>query len=88
MTLTIPTHIIWQDVPGDLAVFDAQTETYHALNGSAAVIWREIASGADPATAADRLAEHYDAPPAKVAADVAAFVTDALAKGLLVRAPA
>jgi len=87
MTLTIPAHIFWQDVPGELAVFDSENESYHALNGSAAAIWREIAGGADEATAAARLAETYGAPRVEIDEDVAAFVADALAKGLLVREP-
>ena len=74
---------MWQDVPGELALFDARTETYSALNGSAAAIWREIASGADVETMVDRLARAHDVPVAVMADDVAAFVADALAKGLL-----
>lgn len=88
MTLIIPAHIVWQNVPGDLALFDTETGSYYALNGSAAAIWREIAGGADAETAASRLAERYNAPRPEVSADVAAFVADALAKGLLVREPA
>ena len=43
MTYRIPDHIVWQDVPGELALFDARDQTYSALNGSAAAIWREVA---------------------------------------------
>ena len=88
MIYRIPSEIVWQDVPGELALFDARSETYSALNGSAAAIWREIASGADVDTIVDRLATAYDVPPAAMADDVAAFVTDALAKGLLAPAAA
>ena len=88
MTLFIPAHIVWQDVPGDLALFDTETGNYYALNGSAADIWREIAAGADADTAAARLAEAYGARQSDVRADVADFVADALDKGVLVAAPA
>lgn len=88
MTLSISAHIVWQDVPGDLALFDTKTGSYYALNGSAADIWREIAAGADEDTAADRLAEAYGAPRSEVRSDIAEFVADALDRGMLVTAPA
>lgn len=88
MPVIIPDHIVWQDVPGDLALFDSETGIYHALNGSAAAIWREIAAGADSETAVDRLSEKFGAPRAEIATDVAAFVADALAKGILMHQPA
>ena len=88
MTVTTAPHIVWQDVPGDLALFDLNSGTYHALNGSAAAIWREIAAGADADGVIDRLAERYGAARADIAADVAAFIADALARGLLIQAAA
>lgn len=84
MTFHIPDHIVWQDVPGELALFDARDQTYSALNGSAAAIWREVARGADQDTIAATLAARYDVPADAMSADVAAFIADALAKGLLV----
>lgn len=88
MTLAIPDHIVWQNVVGDLVVFDAQEGTYHALNGSAAAIWREISAGKGEGTIAAALAEACGAALADVTRDVGAFVADAVAKGLLVRTPA
>lgn len=87
MTLRIPDHIVWQDVPGDLALFDTQRGVYHALNGSAAAIWRVLAAGIDPATIAHRLAEQHAAPLEAIASDVAAFLADARANALLVDQP-
>ena len=84
MIVRIPDHIVWQDVPGELALFDARDQTYSALNGSAAAIWREIARGADEQAIVDTLAAAYGAPHAAITSDVAEFIADALAKGLLV----
>ena len=83
MNFHIPPHIIWQDVPGELALFDAHNQTYSALNGSAAAIWREIGRGSGQAEIVSALASAYGAPREELAADVAAFIADALDKGLL-----
>jgi hypothetical protein len=84
MTYRIPDHIVWQDVPGELALFDARDQTYSALNGSAAAIWREVARGVDQDTIVRTLAAQYDLPDHAIAADVTAFLTDAVGRGLLV----
>lgn len=84
MTYLIPEHIVWQDVPGELALFDARDQTYSALNGSAAAIWREVARGADIDAIVRTLAAQYDVPDQAIAADVTDFLTDAITRGLLV----
>ena len=84
MTYLIPEHIVWQDVPGELALFDARDQTYSALNGRAAAIWREVARGGDADTIVRTLAERYDVPDHAIAPDVTAFLTDAITRGLLV----
>jgi hypothetical protein len=85
--LTIPDHISWQNVEHELALFDLRDGSYHALNGSAAAIWRGIAAGKAPEAIADELAALHAADAATVARDLRAFVEAALAKGLLVEAP-
>lgn len=81
--LFIPDHIVWQDVPGELALFDAHAGTYHALNASAAAIWRALAAGLSEAEATRMLAEHHMTSRHEMAEAVAAFVRDAKALGLV-----
>lgn len=82
--LKVAPHISWTPVEGELALFDTRDGSYHALNASAAEIWRGLAAGTPPADLAARLAARYGAPEDEVVSGVASFVEDALARGLLV----
>lgn len=86
--LRIAPHISWNNVEGELALFDSRSGAYHALNGSGAAIWRAIAAGMNEDEAIAALSATHDAPPEAIAADVRAFVADALARELLIEAPA
>ncbi|MEZ0243750.1 MAG: PqqD family protein [Sphingomonas sp.] len=86
--LSIAPYISWNPVEGELALFDSRTGTYHALNGSGAAIWRAIASGKSEVETTDQLAAEHGAARETVAADVRAFIADALSLGLLVEGPA
>jgi hypothetical protein len=81
--LSIPDHIVWQNVEGELALFDRRDDSYHALNGSAATIWRLVAEGMSPLAIVDALAAGYAAPRATIAQGVDSFIADAVQKGLL-----
>jgi len=85
MMLTIPTYIAWQDVDGELALFDERDERYHLLNGTAAAIWRGIAAGADRAALIDQLAAGFGVKPEAIVADVDSFIGAALTQGLLLK---
>jgi Coenzyme PQQ synthesis protein D (PqqD) len=75
--------IAWNNVEGELALFDSRNGAYHALNGTGAAIWRAIADGLDPAEIAGSLAAAYDAPRDAIESEIAAFIGMASAKGLL-----
>jgi hypothetical protein len=83
VTLSIPDHISWQNVPGELALFDVRDGRYHALNGTAAEIWRAIAAGYDmPVIVAELRARHV-APAGEIEQAVVDFIATARDKGLL-----
>jgi hypothetical protein len=82
--LIIPAYIVWNNFEGELALFDTRDGAYHALNRTAASIWRAIAAGNEVSQIAEILAAAAGAPHDLVAEDVNAFVADARAKGLLV----
>ena len=83
MTLSIPDHVSWQNVPGELALFDVRDGRYHVLNGTAADIWRGIASGEDEPAIVAALSARHAAPEGEIAQAVAAFITTARNKELL-----
>jgi len=56
------------------------------LEGSAALIWTEIVRGGTVAEVTGRVAVRVERPPDEIAPDVAAFVEELLAQGLLVPA--
>ncbi|MEO8373915.1 MAG: PqqD family protein [Sphingomonas bacterium] len=88
MMLTIPTYITWQDVDGELALFDERDDRYHLLNGTAAAIWRGIAAGADRNLLIDRIAAGFRVQAEDIVADIDAFIEAASAQGLLLRSDA
>jgi PqqD family protein of HPr-rel-A system len=73
----------WNDAGRELVIFDSVSGSYHALNGSAAAIWRALGEGRSAAAIADLLAARFDADRDVIAADVAAFLSSALAAGLI-----
>jgi len=83
VTLSIADHISWQNVPGELALFDVRDGRYHALNGTAAEIWRAIAAGQSPAEIAAALRARHEAPAGEIEQAVEAFIAAARDKGLL-----
>jgi hypothetical protein len=85
MMLTIPTYITWQDVDGELALFDERDDRYHLLNGTAAMIWRGIAVGADRAALIDQIAAGFHVQAEEIVADIDAFIGAAVEQGLLLR---
>jgi PqqD family protein of HPr-rel-A system len=80
----IAPHISWHPVEGELALFDTRDGSYHALNSSAAEIWRGLADGVPAPELATSLAAAHRVSVDEVAGSIADFIKAALAKGLLV----
>jgi len=83
VTLSIPDHVSWQNVPGELALFDVRDGRYHALNGTAAEIWRAIAAGQSAPEIVTALRDRHDAPDGEIERAVDEFIAAARGKGLL-----
>jgi len=81
--IRIEPHVVWQDVPGELVLYDQHGNAYHALDRIGSDIWRLLASGGDVDAAVADLAQRYDAPAERIEADVVQFVAEARGKGLL-----
>jgi PqqD family protein of HPr-rel-A system len=74
----------WTDAGGELVIFDCLSGSYHALNGPASAIWRTLNEGRSADLIVEVLAGRFDADRNAIAADVAAFLSRALAGGLIV----
>ena len=85
MMPTIPPYITWQDVDGELALFDERDDRYHVLNDTAAAIWRGIAAGMEKTGLIDQIAAGFQVGPGEIIADIDAFIGAATAQGLLLR---
>ena len=77
------TTVSWTDAGGELVIFDRVRGTYHALNGPASAIWRTLGDGRSADVIVELLVGRFDADRHTVAADVAAFLSNALAGGLI-----
>lgn len=71
------------DMDGELVMMGLEQGEYYALRGSAASLWQHLA---EPRTVDDLcglLAQEYDVAAIDCRADVAAFLADALGRGLV-----
>jgi PqqD family protein of HPr-rel-A system len=73
----------WTDAGAELVIFDRVRGSYHALNRPASAIWRALGDGRSADVIVELLAERFEADRDAIAADVAAFLSTALAGGLI-----
>jgi hypothetical protein len=64
-------------------LFETRSEKVFTLNGTAAAIVREAASGSDEGEIARRLRERYDGPAGTIDSEVRALIGELRGKGLL-----
>lgn len=74
-----------RELNGEILLLDLRTSHYFGLTGTGARVWQLIEAGHDIDAAADILAREYAADPLVIQDEVAAFVQDLVARGLLVR---
>jgi hypothetical protein len=73
----------WREVDGEVIALEHERSVYLAANRSAAILWRALNEGATEERLADLLVETYDLPAERAKADVAAFLADLSARGLI-----
>lgn len=76
-------HVVWNDVEGELILFDSRDGCYHALNEVGSHIWREIAHGRPLPHIINDLCGRYDGDETAIRNGVRVFLSSARAKGLL-----
>jgi hypothetical protein len=75
--------VSWTDAGGELVLFDRTRGSYHALNLSGSAIWRALGDGRSVGAIIDLLNARFET---DTSADVAAFLSAALAAGLIAEA--
>ena len=75
--------LFWRESGDDVVVLDSETSEYVAASGSAALLWKRLAEGATREDLETTLTERYGIAPDVAARDVADFVEQLSARGLL-----
>jgi hypothetical protein len=76
--------VLVRPVGQESVLLDLASETYLGLDPVASRIWELLSPGATPESVLAPLLEEFEVDEARLRADVAAFVSDLLARGLIV----
>jgi hypothetical protein len=76
----------WREVDGELIALERSESLYLAGNPSATILWLALADGTTEAALAELLVSTYGISAAAARADVARFLADLGARGLLAAA--
>lgn len=79
----VPPHVQFTRVEGDYVLMDIKTGVFLGLDPVASHIWQSLAEHGDPGRAAEELCSDYDVEPDRALADVEAWVTELLRRGLV-----
>ena len=79
--------VAWRRVVDDVVVLDTVSARYHAVNSSGTAIWERLAAGATVGELVETLAASFPSAGPRVAGDVAAFLVELDARGLLEVSP-
>jgi Coenzyme PQQ synthesis protein D (PqqD) len=78
--------VMWREVDDEVIVLDKRTWTYMGINGSGAVLWREIAGGSTRPRLVARLLDAFGIDEERAGRDVDAFLELLRTHGLLAEA--
>ena len=79
----VPDHVLFQEVMGNSALLNLETETYYGLDDVGTKMWETLGEADSVGAAAKRLADVYDAPIETLEADIVRLVADLRKHGLL-----
>lgn len=83
---TIPSHVAWQSIAGEMLIVDLQRSRTLGLNAAGSFLWERIASSSGESLSA-ALSHHFSIEQARADCDVRAFVEDLSSRGLLEEKP-
>jgi Coenzyme PQQ synthesis protein D (PqqD) len=73
----------WRRVDDEIVILNTKSSRYLSLNRAGAVLWPLVHEGADEAALTTALVGRYGLDPQRAADDVAAFVSELAAHGIL-----
>jgi hypothetical protein len=76
-------NLFWRESGGEIVALDANGSRYFAANRSAAPLWKGLAEGTTEADLVTTLCERHGLSREDASADVAAFLEELSARGLL-----
>lgn len=76
--------LTWQIAGDDVVVLDLEGSVYLKLNGSGRVLWEALAATCTESELAEALVDRYGIDSERAGSDVATFLADLRARGLLV----
>lgn len=79
----VPDHVLFQEVMGNSALLNLETETYFGLDDVGTRMWEAIVDAPTVGDAARTLAEYYDAPSETIEHDLLQLVSELRRGGLL-----
>jgi hypothetical protein len=75
--------VVVREIDGEAVLLDLASGRYFGLNAVGTRAWTALAAGGSVDEAVAAVAAEFDAPDAEIAADIAALVSELLARGLL-----
>lgn len=75
--------LTWRQVDDEVVALDARQAEYLAVNGSGALLWTSLASGATRAQLVQTLVQAYRLDEEQASADADAFIASLAGRGLL-----
>jgi Coenzyme PQQ synthesis protein D (PqqD) len=81
--LRVPEHVVYRDFVSETVVLNLETGRYHGLNPTGGQILDAVERSETVGEAAETLAVQYERPRDEVEADVLAFCSDLLTRGLV-----
>lgn len=75
--------LVWQNLDDEVVALDLAASTYLRINGSGALLWRQLETSATRDQLVDALAGRFDLTREQAAADVERFVGSLRDRGLL-----
>ncbi len=79
----VPVHVIARQVGDECVMLDMASGFYFGVDAVGARIWQLLSETGSCAALVDRLTQEYDVPPEQAESDVARFVEELTAHGLL-----
>ena len=81
--LTIPPHVISRQVGAEIVVLDLESGLYFGLDEVGRLIWESVSEGRSPAEAVELVIAEYEVDEPQARADVIAFVSELVCRGLV-----